>query len=107
MSNDRLDQLEKLRQADPGNTLTLYMIVNELYKSERWEDVVTGAREYLSKAKDEGSAYRLLGHALERLGRREEAKAVFLEGAAVAEAHRHTGMAEEFRLSAAGSETSD
>ena len=97
MSNDRLDQLEKLRAAQPGNTLTLYMIVNELYKQQRWEEVVAAARDYLSKAKDEGSAYRLLGHALERLGRRDEAKSAFLEGAAVAESHRHTGMAEEFR----------
>ncbi len=101
MADDRLDQLEKLRAADPGNTLTLYMIVNELYKKERWEDVVTAAREYLSKASDEGSAYRLLGHSLERLGRRDEAKAVFLEGAGIAESHRHTGMAEEFRNEAA------
>ncbi len=100
MSNDRLDQLEKLRTADPGNTLTLYMIVNELFKQERWEEVVASARDYLSKARDEGSAYRLLGHALERLGRRDEAKSVFLEGVAVAESHRHTGMA-------AGSEPSD
>ncbi|MGH9443861.1 MAG: hypothetical protein ACRD16_16470 [Thermoanaerobaculia bacterium] len=97
MSNDRLEQLEKLRAAQPENTLTLYMIVNELYKQERWEDVVAAARDYLSKAKDEGSAYRLLGHALDRLGRRDEAKTAFLEGAAVAESHRHTGMAEEFR----------
>ena len=102
MPNDRLEQLEKLRQADPANTLTLYMIVNELYKSERWDEVVNATRDYLSKARDEGSAYRLLGHALDRLGRRDEAKAAFLEGAAVAESHRHTGMAEEFR-EAAGS----
>ena len=100
MSNDRLQQLEKLRAADPGNTLTLYMIVNELSRQERWEEVVALGREYLSKAKDEGSAYRLLGHALDRLGRRDEAKAAFLEGAAVAESHRHTGMAEEFRNAA-------
>ncbi len=101
MSNDRLEQLEKLRAAEPGNTLTLYMIVNELYKQERWEEVVKGVRDYLSKARDEGSAYRLLGHALDRLGRRDEAKAAFLEGAEVAVAHRHTGMAEEFRGAAA------
>ncbi len=101
MPNDRLEQLEKLRQADPSNTLTLYMIVNELYKSERWEEVVNAARDYLSKASDEGSAYRLLAHSLDRLGRRAEAKAAFLEGAAVAESHRHTGMADEFREAAA------
>ena len=97
MSNERLEQLEKLRSAQPGNPLTLYMIVNELYKRERWEDVIVTAREYLALAKDEGAAYRLLGHALERVGRRDEARAVFLDGAAVAESHRHTGMAEEFR----------
>jgi len=100
VSNERLEQLEKLRTAQPGNPLTLYMIVNELYKQEQWEKVVVTAREYLTVARDEGAAYRLLGHALARLGRLDEAKAVFLDGASVAESHRHTGMAEEFRQEA-------
>lgn len=100
MSNDRLDQLEKLRIAQPGNTLTLYMIVNELYKLERWDGVVAAAHEYLAVAKDEGAGFRLLAHALARLGRPEEAKAAFLQGAAVAESHRHSGMADEFRREA-------
>ena len=89
-----------MRAARPGDPLTLYMIVNELYKQERWEDVIATAREYLTVARDEGAAYRLLGHALERVGRRGEARAVFLDGAAVAESHRHAGMAEEFRQEA-------
>jgi Flp pilus assembly protein TadD len=100
MSNDRLAQLEELRAAQPGNPLTLYMILNELYKQEQWENVVATGREYLALAKDEGAAYRLVGHALERLGRRDEAKAAFLAGAVVAESHRHTGMADEFRREA-------
>lgn len=100
MSNDRLEQLEKLRAAQPDNALTLYMIANELFKREEWEKVVETGRAYLAMTEDEGSAYRLIGHSLERLGRREEAKAAFLEGAAVAESHRHTGMAEEFRHAA-------
>jgi uncharacterized protein HemY len=100
MSSERLDQLEKMRVAQPGNTLTLYMILNELYKLEQWDRVVASGREYLALAKDEGAAYRLLAHALARLGRPEEAKAAFQEGAAVAESHRHSGMAEEFRREA-------
>jgi len=100
MSSERLDQLEKLRAAQPGNTLTLYMIVNELFKLEQWDRVVASGREYLAVASDEGAAYRLIGHALARLGRPEEARAAFLEGAAIAESHRHSGMAEEFRREA-------
>ena len=100
MSSERLDQLEKLRAAQPDNALTLFMIVNELFKLERWDRVVATGREYLALARDEGAAYRLLGHALSRLGRGPEAKAVFLEGAAIADAHRHSGMAEEFRREA-------
>jgi len=100
MPDDRLEQLEKMRAAQPDNPLTLYMIVNELSKREQWEGVVSLGREYLALARDEGSAYRLIGHALERLGRTPEAKAAFLEGAEVAESHRHTGMADEFRRQA-------
>jgi Flp pilus assembly protein TadD len=100
VSSERLEQLEKLKTAQPGNALTLFMIVNELFKLEQWERVVTAGREYLALARDEGAAYRLLGHALARLGRDPEAKAAFLEGAAAAESHGHSGMAEEFRREA-------
>lgn len=100
MASERLEQLEKLRASQPANALTLYMIVNELFKQEQWERVIATGREYLALARDEGAVYRLLGHALARLDRAAEAKAVFLEGAAVAESHRHSGMAEEFRREA-------
>jgi Flp pilus assembly protein TadD len=97
VEDDRLAQLVAMKASNPQNALTRLMLVNELFKRERFEEVVAEAREYLAVAQDEGAVYRLLGHALRRLGRLAEARKVFLEGADVAARHRHDGMAEEFR----------
>ena len=91
----RVAALEELREKDPANTLTLLMLANEYFKSERWSDTVAILRDYLARTKDEGAAYRLLGRALRELGDDEAARAAFREGAQTARAHRHDGMAAE------------
>jgi Flp pilus assembly protein TadD len=100
VGDDRLEQLTAMKAARPENALTRLMIVHELFKRERFEETVAEARDYLRVAKDEGAVYRLLGHALRRLGRDAEAGDVFLEGAEVAARHGHDGMAAEFRQEA-------
>lgn len=93
--SSRIGALESLREKDPANSLTLFMLANEYFKAERWSDTVAVLRDYLPRAKDEGAAYRLLGHSLRRLGDADAARQAFLEGAAAARAHRHDGMAAE------------
>lgn len=92
----RAAALESLLEKDPANTLTLFMLANEYFKEGRWEETVAVLRDYLARAKDEGAAFRLLGHSLRRLGDPEAARAAFVQGAAVARAHHHDGMAAEF-----------
>ena len=101
MSTTRVATLEALREKDPGNTLTLLMLASEYFKESRWSDTVAVLRDYLGRAADEGAAYRLLGHSLRRLGDDEAARHAFLQGAAAARAHGHSGMAEEFDREAA------
>jgi tetratricopeptide (TPR) repeat protein len=47
---------------------------------------------------DEGNAYVRLGDVLSRLGRKDEARAVYEKGVRQAEKHGHSGMAEDLRL---------
>jgi predicted negative regulator of RcsB-dependent stress response len=50
----------------------------------------------LSIKDDEGAGYRMLGEALLKLGRKEEAKEAYRKGIVAAYKHGHPGMAEEF-----------
>lgn len=95
MSSSRLETLESMREKDPANTLTLLMLANEYFKGERWSEAVTVLRDYMARAKDEGAAYRILGHSLRNLGDIGAAREAFRQGAAAARAHRHDGMADE------------
>jgi len=92
--------LEALREKDPGNSLTLFMLANEYFKEQRWSETIAVLRDYLSRAGDEGAAYRLLGHSLRNLGDHEAGRRAFLQGAAIAREHRHDGMAAEFEQEA-------
>ena len=96
MSTERREKLESLREKDPANTLTLLMLANEYFREERWSDTIAVLRDYLARVRDEGAAYRLLGHSLRRLGDEDAARTAFREGAAAARAHGHEGMASEF-----------
>jgi predicted Zn-dependent protease len=100
MPDSRLATLESMRERDPANTLTLLMLANEYFKGERWSDAVAALRDYMARAKDEGAAYRILGHSLRNLGDFEAAREAFRQGAAAARAHRHDGMAEELAAEA-------
>lgn len=100
MESDRRAALERLREKDPGNALTLLMLANEYFKERRFRDTVAVLRDYLARARDEGAAYRLLGHSLRELGEREAARQAFLDGARIAREHHHDGMATEFEQEA-------
>lgn len=100
MSSERAARLEELREKDPGNTLTLFMLANEYFKEGRWSDTIAVLRDYLARTKDEGAAFRLLGHSLRNLGDEEAARQAFLDGARVAREHHHDGMAQEFEQAA-------
>ena len=80
MMNERLELLRKILAQDPKNTLARYGLAMEYGKSGRLEDAVTEYRELIAHNPDYAYAYYQGGQALERLGRIEEARAMYQQG---------------------------
>lgn len=96
MSNSRIESLKSLLQKNPDNPLGRYGLANEYFKMEMYEEAIEELNAYLKLKDDEGAAYRMLGEALLKLGRKEEARETYRKGIETAERHGHPGMAEEF-----------
>jgi predicted Zn-dependent protease len=97
VTSSRLEALKNLLHDNPNDPLVLYGIANEYYKAGELEECVKYIEDYLKFADDEGAVYRMLGHSLLRLGRKDQSKKAFEQGIAAAEKHNHPSMAEEFR----------
>lgn len=80
MMNERLELLRKILAQDPKNTLARYGLAMEYGKSGCLEDAVTEYRELIAHNPDYAYAYFQGGQALERLGRIEEARAMYQQG---------------------------
>jgi len=85
-------------EADPENSMVRFGLANEYLKAERYTEAITALEDYLSRAEDEGAAYGMLARALERVGKREEARMAFERGILAAEKHGHPSMAEDYRF---------
>jgi predicted Zn-dependent protease len=96
VATPRIDALRALVAQDPGDATTHYMLAHEYFKVQLYAEAVDAVRRYLALAEDEGAAYRVLAHALERLDRRDEARQAYRDGLAAATRHRHEPMIAEF-----------
>lgn len=96
METSRLERLKAMLQSDPGDPMLHYMLANEYFKLKKYAETVEHVETYLKHREDEGAAYRILGHALLKLGRIEEARRAFQDGVKAALKYHHPGMAEEF-----------
>ena len=96
MATSRMDTIKAMLADRPNDPLLHYALANEYHKLGQYEDVVKELEIYLKLANDEGSAYRMLGQALERLGRKDEARRAYQEGITAAYKHNHPSMAAEF-----------
>jgi predicted Zn-dependent protease len=94
----RIDTFRQLLEADPENTVVRFGLANEYLKAERYEDAIAALEDYLQRADDEGAAYGMLARALEKVGRREDARAAYERGILAAESHGHPSMAEDYRF---------
>ena len=94
---DRIEYFEQMLADNPTGLLAL---ANEYNKAERYEDEATVLERYVAAVggDDEGNAYLRLGDALQRIGRKDEARAAYEAGIGQAEKFGHTGMAEDLRL---------
>ena len=98
MAESRIVVFQKMLASDPKNSVVRFGLASELLKLERYADAIAELQTYLSQADDQGNAYGKLAQALERLGRKDEARAAYQQGIAVANRHGHPGMAQEFQL---------
>lgn len=81
---------------DPGDPTLHYMLGNEYFKAQMFEEAVTTFHQYVALADDEGAVYRMVAQSLEKLGRVEEARQAYRDGLAAATRHRHQPMMEEY-----------
>ena len=98
MNNPRLDTFRGMVAKSPGNALARFGLANEALKEGLYEEAVEQLQAYLGMYNDEGNAYGRLAEALDRLGRREEARVALRKGIETANRCGHPGMASEFEL---------
>jgi predicted Zn-dependent protease len=85
-------------ETDPENSMVRFGLANEYLKAERYEEAIAALNDYLQRADDEGAAYGMLARALEKAGRRDEARTAYERGIEAAESHGHPSMAEDYRF---------
>ena len=96
---NRIEYFERMLTDNPDNPTGLLALANEYQKAARYEDEAAVLERYVSvHSDDEGNAYARLGDVLSRLGRKDEARAVYERGVRQAEKFGHGGMAEDLRL---------
>jgi len=96
MSDSNIETLKALVEKNPDNPLGRYGLANEYLKLEMYEEAINEINAYLKLKDDEGAVYRILGEALLKLGKKEEAKEAYRNGIEAAQRHGHPGMAAEF-----------
>jgi E3 SUMO-protein ligase RanBP2 len=96
MSNSKIETLKALVEKNPDNPLGRYGLANEYLKLEMYEEAINEINAYIKLKDDEGAVYRILGEALLKLGKKEEAKEAYRNGIEAAQRHGHPGMAAEF-----------
>jgi predicted Zn-dependent protease len=85
MAEDRLKALLAIAEAQPAEVMIWYGLANEYVKLERWPEAVDALQRTVALNADYTSAYQMLGTALMKQGRREEARLAWTEGVQVAE----------------------
>jgi len=92
----RIESLKRMAEARPQDPRARFGLALEYERLGEWTEVVTHLQAYLARTQDQGNAYGRLGHALNLLGRREEAREAYREGIRAAYRHGHPTMAQEF-----------
>ena len=97
MATSRIETFKQMLESDPENSLVRFGLANEYLKEERYEEAIAALNDYLQRADDEGAAFGMLARALEKVGRREEAREAYERGIEAAQLHGHPSMAEDYR----------
>jgi tetratricopeptide (TPR) repeat protein len=84
MATNRLEILREMLAQDPKNSFARYGLAMELSKSGQLEEAVAEYRALMSADENYVASYYHCGQALEKLGRVEEARDVYVKGIEVA-----------------------
>jgi E3 SUMO-protein ligase RanBP2 len=101
MAASRIETFKQMLESDPENALVRFGLANEYLKAEQYTEAIAALDDYLRRADDEGAAYGMLARALEKVGRREDARRALERGIAASEKHGHPSMAEDYRMTLA------
>jgi predicted Zn-dependent protease len=85
MSQQRIDALLAMVEAQPEEAMIWYGLANEYFKLERWREAADALRRVVTLNPDYTSAYQMLGTSHMSLGERDAARSAWREGVAVAE----------------------
>jgi tetratricopeptide (TPR) repeat protein len=80
MATNRFDILKQMLEQDPGNTFARYGLAMEYEKGGDFAQAIAEFRSVLSVDANYAAAYYHGGQALEKLGRVDEARALYEEG---------------------------
>jgi Flp pilus assembly protein TadD len=83
MSTNRLDILKSLVERNPGDAFARYGLAMELVSAGKGEEAVEEFRQLLAANPSYAAGYFHGGQTLEKLGRVEEARAMYEQGIAV------------------------
>lgn len=84
MSQERIDALAAMAEAQPDEPMVWYGLANEYLKLERWPEAADALRRVVRLNADYTSAYQMLGTALLNVGDREAARRAWTQGIEVA-----------------------
>jgi len=96
MATSRIAALQEILTREPNGLTTHYMLGNEYFKAQMYDQAVATLRRYLELADDEGAVYRMLAQSFLRLGKVEEARQAYRDGLAAATRHSHQPMIQEY-----------
>jgi Flp pilus assembly protein TadD len=96
MATSRMAALEEILTRVPNDVTTHYMLGNEYFKAQMYDQVVATLRRYLALADDEGAVYRRLALSPLWLGKLDGARQAYRDRLAAATRHGHQPMIEEY-----------
>jgi tetratricopeptide (TPR) repeat protein len=85
----RIADLKARISSDPENLIDRFVLLSAYHEGKAWEEAVGEGREILKRRPDYIAVYVLLGEALLRAGRKEEARELLLKGKELADKFGH------------------
>jgi Fe-S cluster biosynthesis and repair protein YggX len=83
-NRERIEQFRKMAEADPTNEIGHFSLGREYFSAGQYDDAVKSLRRVIELNPNISKAYQLIGQALLKQNRRDEAVAILTEGVKMA-----------------------